>query len=64
MSRLEDVRREAKAAEERAQQLAAELKKATEALNARTAAYNEAVGDFFRCAPALVLVLHALGLVQ
>lgn len=58
--RLEDVRREAAAAEERAQQLAAEVRGATEALNARTDAYNKAVGDFFRCAPASVLVAACL----
>ena len=51
--RLEDVRREAAAAEQRAHQLAAEVRAATEALNARTDAYNKAVSDFFKCAPAL-----------
>ena len=60
VGRLEGVRREAAAAEERAQQLAAEVRGATEALNARTNAYNQAVGDFFRCAPSSVLVAACL----
>ena len=62
VDRLETVRREAAAAEERAQQLAAEVRGATEALNARTDAYNQAVGDFFRCAPASMLVAACLRL--
>ncbi|KAK9841865.1 hypothetical protein WJX81_007937 [Elliptochloris bilobata] len=47
VARLEEVRREAASSEERAQQLAAEVRAATEALNTRTEAYKRAVSDFF-----------------
>ena len=47
--RLESVRHEAQNAEQRAEQLAAEVKAASEALKLRENAYGKAINDFMSC---------------